>query len=254
MKVKTHPPTYLILRWEDEYFRLAVIEKGEDESLYFKFLRKDAYCVRGRYESLDVPTQLIFQEVTGSNVYNPYLSYHASSGKVHANGFAAPRLSDKKNKRVLFSDTMSDAKSHLVSHDVFSPIWSIIFPMDKRLYEQIGKRSNSFPYNYLEISDNPSFPRQQVGTPGPGFLVIDKRKVSLLNIEIFVHRDKDVETITPFLSERQKINLIETVKVSGTLGSLSHTILIKGLDSKELLPHVIAFLFNKDKVIGFTFS
>ncbi len=255
-KTKKYPPLTFILRDNKIFYSVLLIERGDDESIYVKFPRKRGYRIKDSHESVDIPSQIIFREkFQGTVFYDPYLSYHAVSGKTHVNAFTHQ---DKPKKRSFFTDTSSTTAQVLLKTYQFTPFASVVLPLSISIYDCIGERPIPFLYNYFEISDNPLFPRQG-GMKAPSFLVLDKQKVAdagYVNLEIFLHR-KDIETIQPFLKDLDKRNIIEVIKMDNTLANLSYSLVLNALPKQpngELSPDIVAFLFNNDKVEGFALT
>ena len=258
-RIKKYPPTIFVLRDNEIFYKLLLIEKGDDESLYVKFPRKRGYRIKGSHESVDIPAKITFQEkFQGTIFYDPYLSYHAVSGRTHANAFIHQDESNKPKKASFFTDTSSTkAQIALRKYELY-PFISVILPLHVDIYDCTGKRPVPFLYNYFEISDHPLFPKQD-NMKAPSFLALDKAKVAdagYINLEIFFHR-KDVETIRPFLKDLDKRTIIEVAKVDNTLANLSYSLVLSALPkqpNEDLSLDVVAFLFNKDKVQGFALS
>ena len=258
-RIKKYPPTRVVLRDNDIFYTLLLIEKGDDESLYVKFPRKRGYRIRDSHESVEIPSKITFQEKFQDTIFHdPYLSYHAVSGKTHANAFIHKDKSDKPKKVSFFTDTSSTKAQVLLKRYEFYPFASVILPLNVDIYDCIGNRPVPFLYNYFEISDHPLFPKQD-NMKAPSFLALDKAKVAsagYINLEIFFHR-KDVETIRPFLKDLDKRNIIEVAKLDNTLSDLSYSLVLSTLPkqpNEDLSLDVVAFLFNKDKFEGFALS
>lgn len=254
-RIKKYPPTRFVLRNKKTFYSLLLIEKGDDESLYVKFPRKRGYHIKDSHESVDIPSKITFQEKFQDTIfYDPYLSYHAVSGKTHVNAFIHQNKSDKPKKVSFFTDTSSTKAKVLLQKYEFAPFASVILPLTVGIYDCIGERPAPFLYNYFEISDYPLFPRQD-NMKAPSFLALDKAKIAdagYINLEIFFHR-KDVETIQSFLKDLDKRNIIEVVKMDNTLANLSYSLVLNALPKKpndDLSSDIVAFLFNKDKVEG----
>jgi hypothetical protein len=249
----------LYLRDSELFYTLLLIEKGDDESLYVKFPRQRGYRIKDSHESVDVPSKIAFQEkFQGTIFHDPYLSYHAVSGKTHANAFIRQDKSGKPKKVSFFTDTSSTKAQFLLRRYEFDPFVSVILPLNVDIYDCIGKRPAPFLYNYFEISDHPLFLKQD-NLKAPTFVALDKAKVGsagYINLEIFFHR-KDVETIRPFLQDLDKRNIIEVVKLDSTLANLSYSLVLSALPkqhNEDPSLDVVAFLFNKDKFQGFALT
>jgi len=258
-RIKKYPPARFILRDNEIFYLLLLIEKGDDESLYVKFPRKRGYRIKDSHQSVDIPSKITFQEkFQGTMFYDPYLSYHTVSGKTHANAFIHQDKSDKPKKVSFFTDTSSTKAQISLKKYEFYPFVSVILPLNVDIYDCIGERPASFLYNYFEISDHPLFPKQD-NLKAPSFLVLDKAKVAdagYINLEIFFHR-KDVETIRPFLKDLDKRDIIEVVKLDSSLANLSYSLVLSALPQRsndDISSDIVAFLFNKDKFQEFALT
>ena len=256
MRVKKFAPLTLLLRDVDIFYVLLLIERGDDESIYVKFPRHRGYRVKDSHESIDIPSRIVFREHPQDRLFfNPYLSYHPLSGKTHVNAYTAPGESSNNKKVVFFSDTSSTKGRTLLETHQFAPLASVVLPLHLPTYDCIGKRPAPFRFNYLEISDQPLFPRQE-DLRAPSVLAVDKMKVAAqghLNVEVFLHR-KDLHTIRPNLRDIHRRSIVEVVKLDSTLANLSFSLVLSALPTpadEQPSPDIVVFLFNHDKVIGF---
>ena len=254
-RFKKYPPTKIILRDKKIFYDLLLIEKGDDESLYVKFPRKRGYHIKDSHESVDIPSKITFQERFSNTIFiNPYLSYHAGSGRTHLNAYIQQDKSNKPKKVSFFSDTNSIKAKDLINKYEFAPFTSVILPLNVGIYDCIGERPSPFHDNYFEISDNPLFPKQD-NMKAPSYLVLDKEKVinsGGINLEIYFHQ-KRVDTIKPFLKNLNSRDIIEVVKVDNTLADLSYSLVLNALpkdQNSDLALDIIAFLFNNEKFEG----
>ena len=233
-KIKKYPPTYIILRKNNNYFGFLIIERGDDGSFYVKpyFYNKNKFenlvkvDDKGKLKNIDISNDLSFKKIE-----NPYVSIK-KSGKIHVNGFE-----QKLNKVPIDSDFESISFNNI---DGLLPILEVV-SADLNKYRDLKERPNDFPHNWIELSISPLFKRQD-NYIGPSYIVFGLNgyisDIENLVVSFFITPNNYEDSVNSSLVK--KINgYVTCVHISNSSADKQLLLVFRKVIKKTQNPHTI---------------
>lgn len=191
LSTKDSIPHRFLLRTKDNFFRMIDLQVVEESNNGFSIYLKPPldYLYEGNFLEKKVGLfdglkyKISFNDNNKVNLlFNPYLSWHGRSGKLHLNAYETRHL---KKKRVI-KDSAAIDLTNIDKHP--RPIFSVVFPINEQSFYRTTPPPKGFSGTYVEVSKNPYMQNQFSGE----YLnyVLDKELLNLSGIvmDVLVHQ------------------------------------------------------------------
>jgi len=243
-RIKRYPPINVILRKNGNYYGFLTIERGDDGSFYVKpyFYNQNKFenlikaDDKGKLKNINISNNL-----SSKKIDNPYVSIKRS-GRIHINGFEQA-----------FSKIPIDCDFKSISFnniDGLLPILEVVCA-DLNKYRKIKQRPNNFPFNWIELSKSPLFPRQE-NYKSPSFIIFDfdsylKNDENLV-ISFFITPNNYEDSVNSNIVKKIN-NYVTSVYISNNLADRQILLVFRKMIKKSQNPHSIFMIQPFDKKI-----
>lgn len=234
------PPTEIVLKKSNRYYKLLTIDRGDDQSIYFNFegdyLAGEYFTSKGFYK----PTTITLKKIK-EKIYSPYISYHPNSGLVH---------SKDKAGNFFIPDLKVDSLSRIVKNTLLFPFLSMIVHLDLKKIKSIGPPPLERSFSFIEIGKNPPKIIKK-GYPNTTFIIVDLDIINVgrdLYMDFWFHKNLQNTNVLGSLNKWQKSDMYNNLTISNKLSDISYTILFKTTEAKEdNFNGILIVLFTKEK-------